>query len=109
MSCVTELPLIITNDLVIDSSPIPKFIRLKNLPVSPKYRAKMSNSPFDSNIDSISDLEVVEFPILTTPPISPAKPNISPRKTKEMIKFENSLVQIKKPNSNSKSKVKSKD
>ncbi len=100
MSCSTELPLIITTDFVC-STHIPKFIRLKSLPVSPKYRAKMSNSQFDSNTDTISDLEVVEFPILSTPPISPAKPNISPRKTKEMIKFENSLAQIKKPNSKS--------
>ncbi len=115
MSCITELPLIITNDLVIDSSPIPKFIRLKSLPVSPKYRAKMSNSLFDSNTDTIGDLEVVEFPILLTPPVSPAKPNISPRKSKDMIKFENSLAKIKstnsnsKPKNNSKSKFKSKD
>ncbi len=119
MSCTTELPLIITNDLIIDSTPIPKFIRLKSLPVSPKYRAKMSNSPFDSNIDSVGDLEVVEFPILTTPPISPAKPNFSPRKSKDMIKFENiltkktssykdPLIQTKntKSKSNSKNKLK---
>ncbi len=118
MSCSTELPLIITTEFVC-STPIPKFIRLKSLPVSPKYRAKMSNSPFDSNTDTISDLEVVEFPILSTPPISPAKPNISPRKTKEMIKFENiltkktssykdPLIQTKNSKSNNNSKNKTK-
>ena len=85
MSCYTELPLIITTD-VIPQNTIPKFIKLKSLPISPKYRARMKTSQFDENADTLSDLEVVEFPILTTPPISPVKPNISPRKTKEIKK-----------------------
>lgn len=93
MSCTSNLPILITGN----DSPtygIPKFIKLKNLPVSPKYRARMETSQFDETIDKLSDLEVVEFPVLLTPPISPIKPNISPRKTKQMIKLENTLVGI---------------
>ena len=100
MSCFTQLPLIITTD-VIPQSTIPKFIKLKSLPISPKYRARMETSQFDESADRLSDLEVVDFPILTTPPISPAKPNISPRKIKQMKKLEReiNLVSI---NSNNK-------
>ena len=87
MSCSTELPLIISADLELPNA-IPKFIRLKNLPISPKYRAKMETSQFDESANKLSDLE---FPVLTTPPISPAKPNISPRNTTQ---YKNSVVKL---------------
>ncbi len=90
MSCSTELPLIITTNL----NSIPKIIRLKNLPISPKYRARMSNSHFDESADSISELNCAEFPVLTTPPLSPAKPNISPRKTKEIKNMEAKIFKL---------------
>lgn len=99
MLCSNQFPLIISHD-VIPTNTIPKFIKLKNLPISPKYRAKMVNSQFDENSDTLSDLEVVEFPFISTPPPNPAVPNISPRKNKElkkMISASTRLTQSKKP------------
>lgn len=95
MSCSTEFPLIISTD-VLPANSIPKFIKLKNLPISPKYRAKMSNSQFDEKSDTLSNLEVVEFPFISTPPLSPPRHvlKISPRKNKEIIKIENTLVRL---------------
>jgi hypothetical protein len=66
-----EYPLVI-----LPENNIPKFIRLKNLPISPKYRAKMEKSQFSENSNIISNLEVVKLPILVTPPSSPVKQNI---------------------------------
>ena len=99
MLCSNQFPLIISPD-VLPANSIPKFIKLKNLPISPKYRAKMVNSQFDENSDTLSDLEVVEFPFISTPPPNPAVPNISPRKNKEIKKMTSAstrLTQCKKP------------
>lgn len=77
MSCFTDSTLIISSrELPVNN--IPKFIRLRNLPISPKYRAKMVNSRFDDNLGIINELEVVEFPVVTTPPSSNKKQNIFP-------------------------------
>jgi hypothetical protein len=89
MSNLSNLPIISTD--ILTAVPIPKFIKLKNLPISPKYRSRMSNSQFDESTDSLSELSVIEFPLLSTPPIIPTKPNISPRKSKEIKKLENIL------------------
>jgi len=93
MLCSNEFPLIISPD-VIPAISIPKFIKLKNLPISPKYRVKISNSLFDENSDTLSDLEVVEFPFISTPPPSPAVPNMSPRRNKEVKKMRNALTRL---------------
>ncbi len=98
MSTVTQLPIISTD--VLTSSPIPKFIKIKSLPISPKYRAKMSNSQFDESSDSLSELDVVDFPNLSTPPVIPTGPTVSPRKKKELKKLENILRKPANPKTN---------
>ena len=93
MSCVTNFPTIITtitSDFIPIPDGVPKFIRIKNLPISPKYKAIMSHSLFDESKESN------DFPILSTPPLTQINTDISPKKEKEVKKLFNSCLNVPK-------------